>query len=273
MVVAKEISNLYNRYCEDKLSHAFLLETNNLDKCYKDVLELIKLLNGANETNNLANLIDNLNLPSLIVIEPDGMSIKKTQVLDLQDRFATKPLYSIFNTYIINKCDRLNIAAANTMLKFLEEPTENIIGFFITTNKESVLDTIKSRCQIISVNYEETCDNFIDQNFITYFIDNIKDEYDSVFIKRKEFMNNFGDRKLLEENFSQLLNLITKYIKDYLNHNDLAEYSDIIFKKVDINNLIILTDKIKNILLMLRNNVNIDLILDSLYFEVRDIYD
>ena len=35
------------------------------------------------------------------------------------------------------------------MLKFLEEPEDSIIGFFITNNKENVIDTIKSRCQIL----------------------------------------------------------------------------------------------------------------------------
>lgn len=44
----------------------------------------------------------------------------------------------------------LNASSANAMLKFLEEPEEHIIGFFLTNNKENVINTIKSRCQILT---------------------------------------------------------------------------------------------------------------------------
>ena len=40
-----ELNKLYNRYCEDKLAHAFLLETNNIELCFDDVLLFIKMIN------------------------------------------------------------------------------------------------------------------------------------------------------------------------------------------------------------------------------------
>lgn len=114
MIISREINNLVKRYSEGKLAHAFLLETNNMESCYKDVLNLIKVLNCNTEFKeeclescNLCNLIDNLSLPSLIVINPDGASIKKGQVLELKERFATKPVYSRFNCYVINNCEKL----------------------------------------------------------------------------------------------------------------------------------------------------------------------
>ena len=61
----------YFKICllEDKLPHAFLIETENLEETF---LKVIKLLNE----NNLINTLDYINNINLIVIEPDGKEIK-----------------------------------------------------------------------------------------------------------------------------------------------------------------------------------------------------
>ena len=43
----------------------------------------------------------------------------------------------------------MTIEAQNALLKTLEEPPEYAIIILITSNKEALLDTIKSRCEII----------------------------------------------------------------------------------------------------------------------------
>ena len=45
----------------------------------------------------------------------------------------------------------MNDYAANSLLKFLEEPESNIYAFLITTNINKILPTIKSRCQVLSI--------------------------------------------------------------------------------------------------------------------------
>ena len=40
--------------------------------------------------------------------------------------------------------EKLNGSSANAMLKFVEEPTEGILGFFITNNKDVIIPTIKN---------------------------------------------------------------------------------------------------------------------------------
>ena len=52
------------------------------------------------------------------------------------------------------------------MLKFLEEPEDNILGFFITSNKERVIDTIKSRCQIMKIDYATK--SKVDEKIVEY---------------------------------------------------------------------------------------------------------
>ena len=45
MVVAEKLSIIINQYEKNKLSHAFLLETNNITKCLDDVKSIIKIIN------------------------------------------------------------------------------------------------------------------------------------------------------------------------------------------------------------------------------------
>lgn len=279
MIISREINNLYKRYGEEKLAHAFLLETNDMDKCLKDILVLVKMLNCQNkytdncsEECNICRLIDNGSLPSLIVVNPDGASIKKNQVLELQERFATKPIYSKFNVYIINYCDKLNASSANTMLKFLEEPADDILGFFITDNQENVINTIRSRCQIIKVNYDEIMDNKVDDNFLKLLNSSIKEDYDEWFISRKEYVELIGDRIGLIDNFKNFEEIMVKYNRFLLNlsvNNNL--YEEGFFRFISQRNVIKGIEIIDKVLSMLKSNVNIDLVLDYFYFEVRDL--
>ena len=154
------LKELVKKYRENKLAHAYLIETNNLTSAINDIKELIKIINCSNEYKenctscNLCNLINKNILPSLKIIEPDGTSIKKNQIEELKESFLSIPIYSKYNVYIISNAEKLNPSSANSMLKFVEEPTEGIIGFFITSNKDVMIDTIKSRCQQIVLNYE-----------------------------------------------------------------------------------------------------------------------
>ena len=56
---------------------------------------------------------------------------------------------------IIKETEKLNASSANTILKFLEEPEDGIIAILLTDNRYHVLDTILSRCQILSLKENE----------------------------------------------------------------------------------------------------------------------
>ncbi|EKE02499.1 MAG: DNA polymerase III subunit delta' [uncultured bacterium] len=49
------------------------------------------------------------------------------------------------------KYETFNPAAPNSLLKTLEEPNPNVTFFFLTRDKEDMIDTIVSRCQVIPV--------------------------------------------------------------------------------------------------------------------------
>ena len=86
----------------------------------------------------------------------DTILLQKEQLDELQKEFSEKSIFSNKKIYIINHADRLNKSAANSILKFLEEPEENIIAILITDNIYQLLDTIVSRCQIISFSKEHS---------------------------------------------------------------------------------------------------------------------
>ncbi len=53
---------------------------------------------------------------------------------------------------IVWMADKLNISASNKLLKLLEEPPEKTIFILISENEEDIIQTIRSRCQILHFN-------------------------------------------------------------------------------------------------------------------------
>jgi len=278
MIVNPKINNLVNSYHENKFSHAFLFVTNDIDRCRNDVLELIKVISCPSsysddcKTCNLCYQIDKGSLPNLIQIYPDGMNIKKEQILNIEEHFSAKPIYLKNNIYIINNADKLNKAAANTMLKFLEEPEDNILGFFITNNKEQMLDTIKSRCQIVLVNYVAGELLTSDENFSNikelsqiYLKSLLIEKKDGIILNKMVFTESVLDRNELHNCLKFWMILFTDAIKQKdLNEFDFL-YNIDIYKLININKIVFNT--LKNV----TTNVNMELLMDEFVLEVEKI--
>ncbi len=82
------------------------------------------------------------------VIEIDGASNTGVEdIRDLQKELMYSPSNSKYKIYIIDEVHMLSKNAFNALLKTLEEPPENIIFIFATTEPHKVLPTIISRCQ------------------------------------------------------------------------------------------------------------------------------
>lgn len=257
MEVAAKLKFIIKQYEKNMLSHAFLIETNNIDKCLEDVKEIVKVINKTKESNNTDKLIDLNNLPSLVIIEPDGMFIKKGQLEELEKKFSTKPVYSKYNTYIILNADKMNESSANTILKFLEEPETNIVGFLLVNNKEVVLPTIRSRCEIIHVDYKE--DKEVDSNkeeLVDLYIKKIYNTNDYL-INKEIILSKYSERTDIEDILSIMFD---KFYKLY-NENVNDEIKRMKYDKI--------LDIIQNKLNVLRYNGNIELLLDSLVIEMR----
>ncbi len=87
--------------------------------------------------------------PDVIQIEPDGQMIKVDQIRQLQEEFSKSGFESRLKIFILSQADKMNNSAANSLLKFLEEPVGNFLAILGTESLGRILPTIQSRCQII----------------------------------------------------------------------------------------------------------------------------
>lgn len=102
------------------------------------------------ETCSNCKRIENGNHPDFHMVEPDGLSIKKQQIQDLQEEFSKTGMESKQKIYMIVHADRMTVNAANSLLKFLEEPNKQTYAILISEQVQKILPTILSRCQILT---------------------------------------------------------------------------------------------------------------------------
>lgn len=108
----------------------------------------------------------NKNISSDYIIvdkEADKKNISIKQIRDLQQKLSLKSFETNHKIVIINNSEHLSEEASNALLKTLEEPYSKIIFVMITNQIDTVMTTIKSRCQILKFN---NLPNFKIQNWL-----------------------------------------------------------------------------------------------------------
>ena len=296
---------LSNAIKNDKLSHSYLFEVNDnsnaLDIIYSFVKEIMCPRDISCDKCNICSRIDNGNYLDLKVINPDGLIIKKEQMNELQEEFSKVSLESNRKVYIINECEKMNLQSANSILKFLEEPVDNIIAILVTNNINKVISTIVSRCQVISLNknsyvksnntFENVAtiltnsnsdrESFVlnDKNveifnsvidFIKFYEDN---KGDTIIFEKKVWHDKFSDR---QENIFAL-DLLINFYYDVLKYKlsgqvyvfvEQLELIDTISKSSlleDISNKLEVFIEVKK---LIGNNLNINLLIDYMLIKL-----
>ena len=247
-----------------KVSHAYLIELDNYDDDIVYVYSFIKMIlcnleydNILNSDNKIIKLIDEGNYPDISIISTDSSIIKKSEIIDLQKEFSNKSLYNNKKIYIIYSAEKLNNSSANTILKFLEEPEDNIIAFLLTDNRYRVLETIVSRCQILSL--KESLYNYsLDDekiDFISYLLNP-----DSFFINYNELIKNkYSDKSSFKNILIESENIIMSYLSN--SDSNLDHFFDGHTNEQLIKIISIIEDYIKK----LDYNVNYKLWIDSFF--------
>ncbi len=104
------------------------------------------------ECKECKDIINNNHLNVTIIDKLPGKSeIIKDQIESLKDELSKTGLKDGPRIYIINDAEDMNLSCANKLLKFIEEPYDDIYAILLTTNKEAIIQTIRSRCQIINL--------------------------------------------------------------------------------------------------------------------------
>lgn len=233
MYINERFKEINEEFDGNKNSHSFIFYTNDFANCKKDVYTLIKNINNVDNLNKISSDLQ-------IIEKSDKNKILKEEVSNLKSFFQTTSYINKYRIYVIEEVHKLNPSSANVILKFLEEPLDGIIAFFITTNLDSVLPTIKSRCQTINVFYE--INNELDNN-----------EFDLIekFLYNSKPYDIFNAKKLFEK--YERIDLINMF-EQYLNY---------LYKKLNEKDIIIIR-KLNRAITLLNKNVNIDYVLDYL---------
>lgn len=92
--------------------------------------------------------------PDLLIIQKDEKKrdITVDAVREINQFLSLTSAISKHRIVIIDAIDDLNKNSSNAILKILEEPPKNVFLLLINHNQAKLLDTIKSRCQLIVVN-------------------------------------------------------------------------------------------------------------------------
>ncbi|MCW8399604.1 DNA polymerase III subunit [Legionella sp. PATHC038] len=88
--------------------------------------------------------------------EKSGGAIKVDQIRELQNNAYLTPQRTKYRLIVIEFADRMNLSAANALLKILEEPPPQTIFLLLAQQISTLLPTVLSRCQIIRfASYED----------------------------------------------------------------------------------------------------------------------
>lgn len=164
-----------NAHSKKRLSHLYLL-SGKIGTGKKDLAFKISniILKEYDKRENLEEIIFSNNHSQIHYIKPDGNVIKKNQIIELQEEFSKTSLMNIPRIYIIENIDLISSAAANSLLKFMEEPDNSeVYGILITANQGNVLETIISRSQVIRVtknNNEEIVSKLLEDEEISEYV-------------------------------------------------------------------------------------------------------
>ena len=88
--------------------------------------------------------------PDVHWLTPEGAAgYVVDQVRQIIADFSVAPFSAPRKVYVISQADKLGASCANALLKALEEPPATVTFILLAKSAESVLTTIRSRCQVV----------------------------------------------------------------------------------------------------------------------------
>ncbi len=248
-----------------KLHNSWLIEAENIKQALKDIEKFVCL-------KLLKNNIPLESNPDyhLIVREVSDMSNAKNisieQIRKLQEFLSKTSAISGCKVAVIYSADLMNLNAANSCLKILEDTAKNSYIFLITSRAASITSTIRSRCFKISTKLSERhAEETLYSKFIQPIADN--ENLDS----KLEFIKQFNakDRELWLDFIDSILRLMNRILKKSSGVN--VAFSDLenkIFHRLPNHQPSYLIQKFTNIKKLIYNTIDYDLDLKASYILV-----
>jgi DNA polymerase-3 subunit delta' len=87
----------------------------------------------------------------LLLVRPDGLSYGVKQTRDLVLRAAGAPSGGRWRVVLFEDADRCTEAAANALLKAIEEPPPRTVWLLCSPSAEDLVTTIRSRCRVMTL--------------------------------------------------------------------------------------------------------------------------
>ena len=148
-VVGQEtvVRTLRNAVAQDKISHAYLFCGPRGTGKTTTARILARAINGRTASTGATALgeADDLGFD---LVEIDAASNRGIDdIRELRERANYRPGAARFKVYLIDEVHQLTGAAADALLKTLEEPPPHVVFILATTDPEALKPTILSRCQ------------------------------------------------------------------------------------------------------------------------------
>lgn len=151
----KVVQSLQTAIKHHRVAHAYIFAGSKGTGKRAMALEFAKAMNCERDHLNpcdecpTCKQIQSGNHPDVVTIRPEGTVIKIEQIRQLQQRFRFQAAEGMTRVVIMEEADQMRDVAANSLLKFLEEPTSPMIAILLTEQVKHIIQTVRSRCQIV----------------------------------------------------------------------------------------------------------------------------
>lgn len=142
----------------------------------------------------------------LIGIEKKQGQIGVDEAMEVVKKLALKSYEGGYKVMVIWMADKMNTAAANKLLKLIEEPPEKTVFLLITEDEEQILQTIRSRCQVLHfppLAEAVIADSLVEKGLVREEALRLAHEANGNFNKAIDLMNNDSEDLVFEKWFVQ----------------------------------------------------------------------
>ena len=258
------IDSINNRKLNDSFSHANLIVGN--DGIGKSII-------ARYISNQIIKVRENVESVDIVKYYPSSSSFGVDDVRNIINEVGKKPYEGDKKVLILYKCDKLTTQAQNALLKTIEDPPKGVYLILLSDSLETILDTIKSRCQIYkltpltkeeiliyikdkytnltsedekaalaySAGIPGKVDRFIDDKKLKILRDICIDLFEDILNREQGLVLKYGELlKNLKDDKIELLNILLSYIRDImifkeLNNSELIVNFDKVYKIKDIS--------------------------------------